>query len=129
MCLLVSCSYRTYEEWKPSFVIDILEKVFSSYRTYEEWKLVILQQIPVVKLEVLTVPMRNGNGSYGSFSVDSNGGSYRTYEEWKRSITNIMDGIQYCSYRTYEEWKLFLPDEKSKHKHPVLTVPMRNGNT
>jgi len=31
-------SYRTYEEWKPEKMQEILEKLFGSYRTYEEWK-------------------------------------------------------------------------------------------
>ena len=53
-------SYRTYEEWKPKFVIPSAAAIVGSYRTYEEWK----QVTDVDKLR-------------------KNIGSYRTYEEWK----------------------------------------------
>ena len=123
------CSYRTYEEWKRWMARRTYSRNGSSYRTYEEWKLWRDRCSPP-SFKCAFLPYLWGmETSFSSFCSDSIGCSYRTYEEWKRSITNIMDGIQYCSYRTYEEWKLFLPDEKSKHKHPVLTVPMRNGNT
>jgi len=75
------CSYRTYEEWKPShflifnlfvqflpylwgmetfFHYLIKQPIVGSYRTYEEWKLVILFRWLCPGM-VLTVPMRNGN--------------------------------------------------------------------
>jgi len=53
-------SYRTYEEWKPSFLMASSFLLYSSYRTYEEWK--------------------QGNGISESEAGSS---SYRTYEEWK----------------------------------------------
>jgi len=37
--------------------------------------------------KVLTVPMRNGNGSLSKFAFAYLHRSYRTYEEWKRSTS------------------------------------------
>jgi len=54
------CSYRTYEEWKPTWIMHICIPQLSSYRTYEEWKL-LKDGKPVRTPKVLTVPMRNGN--------------------------------------------------------------------
>jgi len=55
-------SYRTYEEWKRK---NSINRVFtfnhSSYRTYEEWKLDSVGLAAGGGIEVLTVPMRNGN--------------------------------------------------------------------
>ena len=57
-------SYRTYEEWK-LFSMDFSGKALSrSYRTYEEWKLTYIEVVQKHLKKVLTVPMRNGNGTY-----------------------------------------------------------------
>jgi len=55
------CSYRTYEEWKRDSWKHGFVFVKGSYRTYEEWKLVNITKIKKGVIEVLTVPMRNGN--------------------------------------------------------------------
>jgi len=78
-------------------------------------------------------------------------GSYRTYEEWKHKKRTLIDSVEVRSYRTYEEWKHTCKESKRnrcmrsyrtyeewKHRlyfliallaFPVLTVPMRNGNS
>jgi len=59
--LSISCSYPTYEEWKPSTVKDFsFSPLLCSYPTYEEWKHLLLDAI---------------------FEVFDR--SYPTYEEWK----------------------------------------------
>ena len=56
----LSRSYRTYEEWKLFLPSPILIDEPRSYRTYEEWKR--MERITWKELmQVLTVPMRNGN--------------------------------------------------------------------
>ena len=97
-------SYRTYEEWKPKIKGIDISKGARSYRTYEEWKLCI-HCLNHINYE----------------------GSYRTYEEWKRIITDAEGRTFQSSYRTYEEWKQ-ARNPISLPPHPVLTVPMRNGN-
>jgi len=54
-------SYRTYEEWKRGYVVEMYRYLKGSYRTYEEWK------------------HESKNGNWYVYIV----GSYRTYEEWK----------------------------------------------
>ena len=76
-----------------------------SYRTYEEWKRVHRLTSHIHEVQVLTVPMRNGNIPRESPPGGMMIGSYRTYEEWKLpSSSSTFTG---CN---------------------VLTVPMRNGN-
>ena len=108
----LSCSYPTYEEWKPVIILDHLFKnsLGSSYPTYEEWKTIlksILVRINVgVFRIVLILPMRNGNSPVSMYTVPY---------------------VPLCSYPTYEEWKQIntsfnLPEIR------VLILPMRNGN-
>ena len=72
--------------------------------------------------------MRNGNDTTISTFQYSTTRSYRTYEEWKLHWIKIFLILLYSSYRTYEEWKL-TKSINSSEGLPVLTVPMRNGNT
>jgi len=60
--LPVSCSYPTYEEWKPSpvWLKEYLMK--GSYPTYEEWKPICVAYVPPPVI-VLILPMRNGNAT------------------------------------------------------------------
>jgi len=105
-CLFLFRSYRTYEEWKPTFLMFTPPSLLCSYRTYEEWK--------------------RGHGHFISSVKDS---SYRTYEEWKlwnhkRStqwrlvLTVPMRNGNNDIHRVNSPWVL-----------QVLTVPMRNGNS
>ena len=71
--------------------------------------------------------MRNGNNQCSCSLGTQAYSSYRTYEEWKLSIRGEGRGTSDSSYRTYEEWKQGIKWNLS-HQHPVLTVPMRNGN-
>jgi len=64
----------------------------------------------------------------GLLDNGSDDGSYRTYEEWKLVKVFRMGYLSPSSYRTYEEWKL-LSLQLCWQVTPVLTVPMRNGNT
>ena len=57
------------------------------------------------KLDVLTVPMRNGNFYTYIYKKYSIYRSYRTYEEWKLSSLPTISQRLVSSYRTYEEWK------------------------
>jgi len=61
-CSFISGSYPTYEEWKQTMFHHMLPPLCGSYPTYEEWKL-IMRQKRCMKLKVLILPMRNGNGS------------------------------------------------------------------
>jgi len=99
-------SYRTYEEWKPLFIIQLTTKaVQSSYRTYEEWKLDTLST--GLESTLTFLPYLWGmETSVQKYSIHNRSCSYRTYEEWKRSKKmrgNIA--MSKSSYRTYEEWK------------------------
>ncbi len=125
--LLLTCSYRTYEEWKPtrdavdtastsSFLpylwgmetflnLEPISLVNSSYRTYEEWK-PATRNPDFAGSEVLTVPMRNGNCV--------------TEKELGKLLFPFLPylwGMEtfYCAL------DLLL-------RIRVLTVPMRNGN-
>jgi len=120
-------SYRTYEEWKPSSCTSSVPIGNSSYRTYEEWK-------PI----------------YLSYLTSWSFGSYRTYEEWKLpdNFVSTADNWVFLPYLWGMETVMFfcvfccvfrfLPylwgmetTFVSIHftlSHPVLTVPMRNGN-
>jgi len=124
---VLNCSYRTYEEWKHSHTLRILNgiqhvltvpmrngnwrglkiilMIISSYRTYEEWK--------------LTKPI------YIRYTKTPR--SYRTYEEWKLKLFPASNACESSSYRTYEEWKRYKQWPKQR-PWSVLTVPMRNGN-
>ena len=55
------CSYPTYEEWKLSLILLMLERCDSSYPTYEEWKLFVIGTRALFLPRVLILPMRNGN--------------------------------------------------------------------
>jgi len=81
------------------------------------------------KYSVLTVPMRNGNVSGLAAIFVIRACSYRTYEEWKLRTSSFKSRISKCSYRTYEEWKLGIKYSLVSCWPQVLTVPMRNGNT
>jgi len=123
---LINSSYRTYEEWKPTYQSASIKSGVRSYRTYEEWKLEMITTSQNIQSPVLTVPMRNGNRQgtkwiryrlqflpylWGMETLKTPKhlkrpiSSYRTYEEWKlkrwKRETKVTDG----SYRTYEEWK------------------------
>jgi len=79
--------------------------LFCSYRTYEEWKPSVSLVSNVITL-VLTVPMRNGNPNNAIFIIQKKWPrSYRTYEEWKLLLKVIYMTKRVSSYRTYEEWK------------------------
>ena len=82
-----SCSYPTYEEWKPF-------KHWIRRGSWWHW--------------VLILPMRNGNLLFLiSRKLVSNFRSYPTYEEWKQYFrNNLRITSLYSSYPTYEEWKL-----------------------
>ena len=54
-----------------------------SYPTYEEWKLVINYSSIFDALDVLILPMRNGNKYFVKNKNAEIYGSYPTYEEWK----------------------------------------------
>jgi len=97
-------SYRTYEEWKLDKEKMRIRKFSSSYRTYEEWKHngVVYEFIFV---DVLTVPMRNGNFELMKENPDS-----------KTVLTVPM--------RNGNLYPYIRPTIASL----VLTVPMRNGN-
>jgi len=101
-----SCSYRTYEEWKP------------------QWRI----WVGFCGSIVLTVPMRNGNKyliitSFETvpflpylWGMETLAGEYGLLSHWLRS------------YRTYEEWKQSSGSLQVDDATKVLTVPMRNGN-
>ncbi len=99
-------SYRTYEEWKPKFFSAKGGDKQCSYRTYEEWKPVYAVCTSQWRWWVLTVPMRNGNGSPCKESPP-----LRTYV-----LTVPMRNGNF-------EYLTILPEYCR-----VLTVPMRNGN-
>jgi len=121
------CSYRTYEEWKPSVFpcvavasspfLPYLWGMETLYRVRSTWTIWLVLTVPMrngnsIKKEtsklgslVLTVPMRNGNHWQGRLFHWARMGSYRTYEEWKQTLFDLITVS-------------FL----------VLTVPMRNGN-
>ena len=102
----------------------------SSYRTYEEWKPETVQSI-LAQMQVLTVPMRNGNTLLpNKIKIPLEFLPYlwgmETWLEWWYTclcfcvLTVPMRNGNYagtvtsmhifdCSYRTYEEWKHFLP--------------------
>jgi len=107
-----------------------------SYPTYEEWKHVFGKDYAIGNLEVLILPMRNGNIKNGYIDERVIKSSYPTYEEWKlykhahqRWITCMVlilpmrngnicedetdDQNSVCSYPTYEEWKLYTISSKS----------------
>jgi len=58
---ILNRSYRTYEEWKQHLQKLRQMQRYGSYRTYEEWKQVKEAQLKLDGVKVLTVPMRNGN--------------------------------------------------------------------
>ena len=59
-------SYPTYEEWKHCMSPLAITFLFRSYPTYEEWKLE-LKKRKEQKLQVLILPMRNGNNTRPTF--------------------------------------------------------------
>jgi len=95
-----SCSYPTYEEWKPGSINPCFFNTLGSYPTYEEWKhftssksssFLLISSYPTYeewKLQiykyswlfiwsVLILPMRNGNNTtYHPFPV---GGRFLSY--------------------------------------------------
>ncbi len=120
-------SYRTYEEWKRTWVDNLYRKILflpylwgmettdcghpqllrcvCSYRTYEEWKLFVYSYKLTDKQFVLTVPMRNGNASL-----------YLLHHP----------GIPFLPYL----WGMETSNPQAVwYSLRVLTVPMRNGNT
>jgi len=103
--------------------------LFGSYPTYEEWKLFrIKYKLKIFKL-VLILPMRNGNLEGVNDDESGDAGSYPTYEEWKPKTLAIYNtSLNRGSYPTYEEWKHFDVCIQRTSKHPVLILPMRNGN-
>jgi len=124
----VASSYRTYEEWKRWIYNSVCIGLKSSYRTYEEWKHIwnkyhLKEDYPflpylwgmetsggqmaiMLDLVVLTVPMRNGNGS--------------VFEKINKVVEFLpyLWGMETIVYVEIEILELV-----------VLTVPMRNGNT
>ncbi len=123
----LTCSYRTYEEWKHGKKFRALTVKYSSYRTYEEWKLLLPRVLSCTIYTVLTVPMRNGNDAPHDAEATYSVSSYRTYEEWKH-------GTNKWNYDW--EWVLTVPMRNGNLQilwhvwncDGVLTVPMRNGN-
>ena len=144
-------SYRTYEEWKPSYTpsIFITSTQFLPYlwgmETWQarEWQDALCCQFLPYLWGMETGKDNGVPGTYifwflpylwgmetrSSCNIVSTGTirSYRTYEEWKLWTTPSTATTFLCSYRTYEEWKLG-ESIKAKQWRLVLTVPMRNGN-
>ena len=95
-----SCSYPTYEEWKPSFQRAIM----------------------ALTICVLILPMRNGNvEDYDYIAMGGFLSSYPTYEEWKLTWMRQMIKNQRRSYPTYEEWKQQLKVESETHRKLFLS--------
>jgi len=63
-------SYRTYEEWKPPCTHIHNHPLLCSYRTYEEWKHREGNEFQITDW-VLTVPMRNGNSVWSNTVVNT----------------------------------------------------------
>ena len=84
-------------------------------------------ELSVLRYQVLTVPMRNGNSMLLILLLLHFLSSYRTYEEWKPKRRRCRTDRHIRSYRTYEEWKL-IHFAVLLCEVFVLTVPMRNGN-
>jgi len=102
--IIVSGSYRTYEEWKhPSHAFCNMASK-SSYRTYEEWK-------------------RENEGYWWQWCCRFLPYLWGMETLIEYSLTSHI----LSSYRTYEEWKQVGPLSFTRGKL-VLTVPMRNGN-
>ncbi len=146
-----SCSYRTYEEWKPDISKGDINSitVLTVPMRNGNMHILLFLHTPV---RVLTVPMRNGNeGLSAVWDCQSVFCSYRTYEEWKlrdlciflclhQAFLPYLWGMEtrygelvchrdICrSYRTYEEWKQRGCNRTVTAAVWVLTVPMRNGN-
>ena len=57
-------------------------EITGSYPTYEEWKLKSLIYV-LFCVQVLILPMRNGNNVDTPNSLACSNSSYPTYEEWK----------------------------------------------
>jgi len=76
--MVFSCSYPTYEEWKPSSKVSFF-KLFPS---------------------VLILPMRNGNYIRLFIFAFCFNSSYPTYEEWKPIAATVVDDShsQFLSY-------------------------------
>jgi len=67
-----------------------------------------MQKVMEEKMDVLILPMRNGNyRSWQRDGIRSIFGSYPTYEEWKHRNKIELRCIKKRSYPTYEEWKPF----------------------
>ena len=100
-------------------------------------------------LNVLILPMRNGNNELTSLIKNGYIGSYPTYEEWKPIDAKVIIAHLKSSYPTYEEWKPFYQTSLQKLEYSsyptyeewkqyyriniscgntVLILPMRNGN-
>jgi len=111
----------------------------SSYRTYEEWKLIFFRGVLVEFIQVLTVPMRNGNFDYVSY-VDDCPVKFLPYlwgmetplhlhrnnllatflpYLWGMETWFLETWLCVCesSYRTYEEWKPRISTWNSNAKH------------
>ncbi len=68
------------------FVSEFSGLKFSSYPTYEEWKRSTLMEYEERRINVLILPMRNGNcGIIYCSGIEIR--SYPTYEEWKLTPT------------------------------------------
>jgi len=73
LVVILTCSYRTYEEWKPE-LSNLIKK----------------------EGKVLTVPMRNGNSKRLAQAKACGYSSYRTYEEWKHGWGDfVMDDFNF----------------------------------
>jgi len=79
---VISCSYPTYEEWKPYGFAPSCKEASSSYPTYEEWK----QYFPQI--------CSFANQAFLSYLWGMETNTHRFF---------LILGL--CSYPTYEEWK------------------------
>jgi len=96
-----SGSYPTYEEWKPAkLVLELFGDAFGSYPTYEEWKPFNTSLKTFPTTGVLILPMRNGNNLICPSSTSSLS-SYPTYEEWKQSFSILFWPQSHVPFLSY----------------------------
>ena len=107
----LSCSYRTYEEWKLNYIFShlwddlVLTVPMRNGNSILSILLIFIKPVLTVPMrngnldflssmfhttQVLTVPMRNGNqGLWHGIAPHPETCSYRTYEEWKRTNNKV----------------------------------------
>ena len=125
-------SYPTYEEWKP---FPILQEKYPSLQVLilpmRNGNNIIFSPSGLTIVMVLILPMRNGN--YKSIIIPdfSYGAMFLSYlwgmETDRPSIKKNKE--EECSYPTYEEWKPLSVCFIILCNLSVLILPMRNGNS